>query len=281
MAANKKNPYITKTNKKGNHEGLGRPRGASVTCFGTVLMSLHRQSTCSQSNHSRILVEIEPNADTYVVGSNILLVGNYVDVYGFDKDTKNSISCNIVAAIAYEDPVTNSTVIIMINQAIKINSITSILVCQMQYQVHCTVVNEYPKFLSPKPSEDDHALLVNDTGGCSPAFIILLSLDGVTSYFEARCPRLVEYEDKTIPKYHLTCISQPWDPLVSLHSSHKDGMVDHRGHIIAECSTDHPFSGMPVGSVFSATYTAIKQLMMTILWQSSTNISRFSLRQQI
>ncbi len=89
-----------------------------------------------------------------------------VDVYSFDKETKHSNACTIDVAIAYDDPVTHSTVIIMINQAIKIDSMANILVYPMQCQAHGTVVNECPKILTPKPSEDDHALL--DPDSCSP-----------------------------------------------------------------------------------------------------------------
>ncbi len=151
----------------------------------------------------------------------------------------------------------HSTVILMINQAIKIDSMHNALICPMQYCVHGTIVNECPKFMSASPTEDGHALLVHDPNGCSPPLTILLSLNGVTSYFEARCPSLLEYEDKSIPKYHLTSKSPLWDPSTSLYSSQEDGMVDYRGHLIAKLST-HPLSlDMAVSSVVSASYMAV------------------------
>ncbi len=112
------------------------------------------------------------------------------------------------------------TVILMINQAIKIDSKHNILIG--------TTVNECTKFMLYSPAEDDHVLLVHEPNGCSPPLTIPLSLDGVTSYFEARCPSLVEYEDENIPKYHLTSKSPPWDPSTTLYSSQEDGMVDYR-----------------------------------------------------
>ncbi len=153
------------------------------------------KSNCSQTNFNEISVELDSHADTCLVGSNVLAVHNhecFVDVYGFDKETRHANASTVDAAIAYEDPITHSTVILMINQAIKIDSMHNVLICPMQCRVHGTKVNECPKFLSASPAEDDHALMVHDTDGCSPPLIILLSLDGVTSYFEARCPSLVE-----------------------------------------------------------------------------------------
>ncbi len=114
-----------------------------------------------------------------------------IDIYGFDTETQHSNACTVDAVIAYEDPAMHSTVIIMINQAIKINHVTIILVCPMQYQVLGTVVNECHKFLSSLPSEDDYALFVHDPGICSPTLTVPLSLDNITSYFKAKCPSLL------------------------------------------------------------------------------------------
>ncbi len=105
--------------------------------------------------------------------------------------------------------------ILMINQAIKIVSMHNILIFPMQCCVHGTTVNECPKFLSVSPDKDDHAIMVHDLNNCSPPLTILLLLDGITSYFEARCTSLAEYEDKSIPKYHLTSESPLWDPSTS------------------------------------------------------------------
>ncbi len=127
---------------------------------------------------------------------------------------------------------------------------TNILICPIQCQVHGTVIDERPNFLLPKPSEDDHALLVHDPDGCSPPLIILLLLDSITNYFEVRCPSLVDYEYKTIPKYHLMFEGPPW-------SSYKDGMINHRGHIITKCSTDPHGPDMNMSSVVSAANMAI------------------------
>ncbi len=88
--------------------------------------------------------------------------------------------------------------------------------------IHSIIVNKCPKFLSVSPAEGNHVLLVHDPYGCSPPLTILLSLDNVTSYFKARCPSLAEYEDESIPKYHLTSHRLLWDPSTSLYSMQED-----------------------------------------------------------
>ncbi len=172
-------------------------------------------------------------------------------------ETHHANASTVDAAIAYKDPVTHSTATLMINQAIKINSMHNILICPMQCRVHGTTVNECPKFLSASPAEDNHALLVHDPDSCSPPLTIMLSLDSITSYFKARCPSLLEYEDKNIPKYHLMSKSPPWDPSTSLYSSQEDNMVDYWGRSLAKLSAEPHSPDMVVGSVVSASYTAV------------------------
>ncbi len=146
--------------------------------------------THSQINHSKISVELDSHVDTCVVGSNVLIIHDhecFVDIYGFGEEIWHLNACAMDAAIRFKDLMMQSTVIIIINHAIKIDSMSNILVCSMQCQVHGTIENEYPKFLSAQPAEDNHALLVHDPDGCSPplALTIPLSQDGVTSYFKA------------------------------------------------------------------------------------------------
>ncbi len=131
------------------------------------------ESTHSQSNQSRIPVELDSHADTCVVGSKVLVVHGheyFVDVYSFDKETRHTIACTVNTTIVYKDPITHFTVILMINPVIKIDSMYNILVCPIQCYVHGIIGNKCPKFLSALPAKDDHALLVHDP-----------SLDGVTS----------------------------------------------------------------------------------------------------
>ncbi len=105
------------------------------------------KSTSIQSDHSRNSVQLYSHAYTYLVCCNVLVVHNHghlVDIYGFDKETRQSNASTEDAVIAYKDPVVNSTVIIMINQAIKIDSMSNILICPMQRQGHGTIVNKCP-----------------------------------------------------------------------------------------------------------------------------------------
>ncbi len=84
-----------------------------------------------------------------------------------------------------------------------------------------------------------------------------MSLDSVTSYSEARCPSLVEYEGKIIPKYHLTSKSPSWDPSTSLSSSQEDDIVNYMGQLITKCLRDPQGPDMTFSSVVSMAFTVI------------------------
>ncbi len=193
-----------------------------MSCYRIAVTPVCRvKSTCSKSAHSRISVELVSHADTCVVSSNVLVVhdhGGSVDIFGFGKETQHTNACIVDVAIVYGDHITYETDIIMINQAVKIDSMKNTLVCHIQCGVHDIIINKCPKFLSGSHTKDNNALLVHDPNGCSPPLTIPLLLHSITSYFEASYPSLAEYEKERIPKHHLTSESLPWDPSTSLYS---------------------------------------------------------------
>ena len=65
--------------------------------------------------------ELDSHADTCVVGNNALVFQDFdrpVDVIGYDKELGVAENCRTVgAAVAYDDPGTGQTIILVINQA--------------------------------------------------------------------------------------------------------------------------------------------------------------------
>ena len=63
------------------------------------------------------------------------------------------------AAVAYDNPQTGETSVLLINQAIMIPSIKNILLCPMQCCLNGVTVNDVPKFLLKNPTVDDHVVI--------------------------------------------------------------------------------------------------------------------------
>ena len=126
----------------------------------------------------------------------------------------------VSAAIAYDDPATGETVILIVHQAIYLPGIGHNLVCPMQMRLNDVKVDELPKFLSPTPTDKTHALLMSNPRQGGEDYLIPLSLDGVTSYFPTRKPTIQEYEDGCNPDteslcFELTSELPEWDPHTS------------------------------------------------------------------
>eukprot|EP00957_Ditylum_brightwellii_P138781 10578742-Ditylum_brightwellii.AAC.2 len=71
------------------------------------------------------------------------------------------------------------------------------------------VVNDKPKFLTHKPTENDHCICIPDKG---ETLRTPLDIKGVTSCFSARKPLQSEYEDDNIRRFELTLEDPEWDP---------------------------------------------------------------------
>ena len=92
-------------------------------------------------------------------------------------------------------------------------------------------ISEVLKFLAQTQSKTTHAIELVNPFNATHLLIILLQLSGVTSYFDVYSPSITEYENKDIPKIHLTALEPPWDPSRSEYSEREIQMLDHQGQI--------------------------------------------------
>ena len=89
--------------------------------------------------------------------------------------------------------------------------------------VHISEVN---KFLSESACVTTYAIELIDSFDAAHPLIIMLQLSSVTSYFDVYSPSIAEYENKDIPKIHLTAEVPQWGP-----SESENRMLDHQGQI--------------------------------------------------
>ena len=139
-------------------------------------------------------------------------------MHAYDPSLGSQQDKSIVnAAVAYDCPHTGEVLILKINQAIQIESMSNNLLCIMQLRMNDVKVFDCPKFLTDNPDAQTHSILVPPAEGDDFPLAVPLSLHGVTSYFSTRRPTLYEYEsaEKEGRSYDLTYDSPDWDP----HSS--------------------------------------------------------------
>ena len=99
--------------------------------------------------HIESRTELDTHADTCVIGKHCLITheyDRYVSVSGFDPLQGSVKDLKIVsAALAYDNPKTGEVIILRINQAIFIKSMSNNLLCPMQLRMNEVKVFDCPK----------------------------------------------------------------------------------------------------------------------------------------
>jgi hypothetical protein len=157
--------------------------------------------------------DLDSHADQCAVGSNALIVHDYdkpINVSGYNPNGPVAENMKTVsAALAYDDPVSSETVILLVHQAIYIPSINHNLLSTMQVRLNDVRVNETPRFLTDNVTDQTHSIVIPMDDNDTP-YVIPLSLQGVTSYFPTRKPTVKEFE--TLPHLCSTNADMPYDP---------------------------------------------------------------------
>ena len=130
-------------------------------------------------NHSR--VELDSHADTCVIGKNAMIIYDHrrrVSVTGYDPKAGSNLYRIVSAAVAYDDPHSGETSILIINQAIEIPHLDNHLLCIFQCRMGGVAINDVPKFQAPNPSLHTHAIRVNNDDDSHILLIPLLLRGG-------------------------------------------------------------------------------------------------------
>ncbi len=99
---------------------------------------------------------------------------------GYDESLGSKTYQTVSGVVAYDDPQTGRMLHLIINQAIHIPHLDHHLLCPMQCCVNDVTVNNLPKFLEANPTEQMHALTINDRNNPLQPVILLLTLREVT-----------------------------------------------------------------------------------------------------
>ena len=68
-------------------------------------------------------------------------------------------------ALAYDNPTSHRTVIIVIHQAIYVPTMDCNLICPMQVRMNDVKLDDKPKFLTGDPTNESHAISCEDNTG--------------------------------------------------------------------------------------------------------------------
>jgi transposase InsO family protein len=127
----------------------------------------------------------------------------------------------VTAAIAYDDPKSGKVFILIIHQALYFPDMERCLLCPMQVRLNDVVINERPKFLTKHPTDEDHAIILDD-------LIIALDIHKVSSFFHGRTPTQQEYDE--CDRIELTYPFPEWSPNTELYAEEESKCIDDEGY---------------------------------------------------
>jgi hypothetical protein len=93
----------------------------------------------------------------------------------------------------------------------------------MQLWLNDVTVNDVPHFLTDKPTQLTHTLVI-PTDGSDNLYVIPMSLHGVASLFPMRKPTVDEYE--SLPHLVLTSEEPAYDPHNTSMAKHEDALAE-------------------------------------------------------
>ncbi len=119
---------------------------------------------------------------------------------GDDESLGTKTYKTVRGVVAYTDPKTGRTLHLIINQAIHVPHLDHHLLCLMQCRVNDVIVDEMPKFLVIKPTDQTHALTVPNPDDPLQTLTLPLTLRGVTSLLHVRNVTADDFYNDNIPR---------------------------------------------------------------------------------
>ena len=148
---------------------LASHRGLELhTAAISGLTTCHVGAMQASPTIQEIRTELDSHADTCVVGEGTALIvqdfDREVKVYGFDG-TKSTNARTVTGVIGYVDPETGDRYMLVIHQAILVPKMPVNLLGLMQLRDHRIQVNDEPKHMVLKPTEDHHCIVIPGVQG--------------------------------------------------------------------------------------------------------------------
>ncbi len=184
-------------------------------------------------------LELDSHADTCVLGHDALIILDYnrpVSIVGYDESLGSKTYQTVSGVVAYDDPQTERTLHLIINQAIHIPHLNHHLLCPMLCRVNDVIVNNLPKFLAADPTDQTHALTLTDPNNPLQLVILPLTLRGVTSVLNERSTTINEFKSHDYLRLPLTSETLTWDPTTDLYEQQEHAMIDYSGNIVRDAA---------------------------------------------
>jgi hypothetical protein len=130
---------------------------------------------------------------------------------------------------------------LVFHQAIHMPQLDHHLLCPMQCCVNDVTVNNVPKFLTRFPTDNMHALTVQNPDNDSTTLTFPLHLQGATLYLPVCKPTAAKWETGDIVRIDMMAENLDWDPIDPTYTSQEAAMTDYRGVVLPRPDRGKPF----------------------------------------
>jgi hypothetical protein len=205
---------------------------------------LLKMSSMSSNNLLETSLELDSHADTTVLGAGNQIIQSYdqpVEVVGYDLQQGLQTFETVSGVLAFDHARDGQVYHLVFHQAIHMPQLDHHLLCPIQCRVNDVTVNNVPKFLTHFPTDNTHALIVQNPDNDLTTLSFPLHLQGVTSYLPVCKPTAAEWETGDIVWINMTAEHLDWDPIDPTYSSQGAAMTDYRGVVLP-----HPDRGQPL-----------------------------------
>jgi hypothetical protein len=198
------------------------------------------------------VTEVDSHANMAVAGKDCTIIrrsGHYANVTPFSPELPVMESVEIGdVALAYDDPVTLTTYLLVMRNALLIDSMDHNLLPPFLIREASLFLDETPKFQSTNLSRDNHTIFDDETG-----LRIHLQLNGTFSYFQTRS--LTEGKEnrwEEFPVVFLTPDCDQWDPQSLHYADAEAAMVDNCGDVVHRSATRTTlFDGADIATMYA------------------------------
>ena len=142
-------------------------------------------SSMSSNNPLESSLELDSHADTTVLGAGALIIQSYdqpVEVVGYDPQQGSQMFEMVSGILAFDHPQDGQVYHLVFHQAIHMPQLDHHLLCPIQCRVNDVTVNNVPKFLTHFPTDNTHALIVQNPDNDLTTLSFPLHLQGATLY---------------------------------------------------------------------------------------------------
>ena len=129
------------------------------------------------------------------------------------------------ALVLYDCPITINSTILIINNTLYIKDMEHNLLPLIMMHLNGLLVDEFPKFLCPNPTIENHSIVFSTYNTRLP-----LALYGTTSYISTISPKGVSEVNEHI-NLLLTSENPDWDPSSPIYTQQESTMENCKGEI--------------------------------------------------